>query len=110
MSADYRVVCEEAGRASVSGVLRLPSLKAYESALEPVRSGLSNAAAVYTVDVTDLQFINSSGITALSRLVVQARSEDKGLVFRINRSIAWQERTLTLLKRLYAKVEVEVAG
>lgn len=105
---DFTIDCTRPDRAQLIGVLRLPSPAAYEACFEPLRQGLSAAAESYTVDISQVHFLNSSGITGLSRLVLLARNAGKPLVLIGSRSASWQGKTLNLLKRLYDKLEVQL--
>ncbi|MEZ4322310.1 MAG: STAS domain-containing protein [Myxococcota bacterium] len=105
---DFTIDCSAAERAVVAGVLRLPSPSAYEERLAPLREGLLNADSTYTIDLSQVQFLNSSGITGISRLVLLARSEGKRLVLIGSRDAVWQGKTLRLIARLYDKLEVEL--
>lgn len=105
---DYGLECAD-GRTVLSGVMRLASPNSYEGVFEPVKKGIADAAAVYTLDITRLKFMNSSGITALSRLVLHARTHNKQLVVMGTETVAWQKKTLTSLQRLYSRVDVRLS-
>ncbi len=95
-------------RAVLSGVLRLPSPAAYEERLLPVRQAILNGKEPYTIDISEVQFLNSSGITGISRLVLLARSEGRPLVFKGTSNAVWHEKTLHLIARLYDGVTVQI--
>jgi hypothetical protein len=105
---DFLVDTTRPDRATLEGVLRLSSPAAYEERFEPLKRGVDGAAAAYTIDISKVRFINSSGITGLSRLVLQARALDKPLVLVGQNSVSWQGTTLNLFKRLYKQVEVRL--
>ncbi len=105
---DFSIDLAKPDAAVLEGVLRLSSPAAYEERFEPMRIGVHRAAASYTIDISKVRFINSSGITGLSRLVLLARSTDKAIVLVGVHSVAWQGTTLNLFKRLHKKVEVRL--
>ncbi len=105
---DFVLDCTVPGHAVLSGVLRLPSPAAYEERLAPAREALVAAGSKYTIDIKEVQFLNSSGITGLSRLVLLARREEVPLVFLGSSESVWQSKTLRLIARLYNKVEVRI--
>ncbi len=94
--------------AVLAGVLRLSSPAAYEEWLAPLREALTNADATYTIDISKVQFLNSSGITGLSRLVLLARTLGRPLVFIGSTKTAWHGKTLRLIARLYTGLEVRL--
>ena len=105
MSGDreYELVLTPEG-ARLSGVMRLVSPAAYHGALAEVTARLSAATSSFELDVSGLQFLNSSGITALSRLVMDARARGVPLVFAVDEAVAWQRKTLPSLAKLYPKI------
>lgn len=107
-SDDFTIDCTRPDVATLAGVLRLSSPAAYEDRFEPLRQGLHASRAAYTVDISKVQFLNSSGITGLSRLVLIARGENKPIVIVGSQAITWHGKTLNLLKRLYDKLEVRL--
>lgn len=105
---DFVIDISRADNATLQGVLRLASPAAYEERFAPLMHGVSNAPGSFTIDISKVRFINSSGITGLSRLVLQARGLNKPLVLVGQQSVAWQGTTLNLFKRLYKQVEVRL--
>lgn len=106
-SEDYGIDCSAPATAVLRGVLRLPSPLSYEERFQPIRAALDTAAA-YTIDITAVVFMNSSGITGLSRLVLHARGLDRPLTLVGAEAVPWHEKTLLSLKRLYGKVDVQM--
>lgn len=91
-------------RAALGGVMRLASVGAYTAALAGLQERIEAGPATYEVDISGLSFLNSSGITALSRLVLSARQKAVALTFVIDEAVLWQRKTLPSLARLYPKV------
>lgn len=91
----------QGNRASLSGVMRLVSPAAYQAALQAVHDRLASSSAPFELDVSGLQFLNSGGITALSRLVLLARGRSVPLVVVIDEGVLWQKKTLPSLAKLY---------
>ena len=106
---DYRIDTSAAGRAVIEGVLRLHSPLEYETVFEPIKDGITAAESAYTIDISGVRFMNSSGITALSRLVLLTRTQDKSLVIVGRSATQWQSKTIRSLERLYSKLEVQLA-
>lgn len=106
---DFAIDVSVPERAVVSGVLRLPSPAAYEERFKPIREALTRAKGdAYTIDISGVQFLNSSGITGLSRLVLLARTNETPLVLVGSSRTSWQAKTLRPISRLYDKVEVQL--
>jgi hypothetical protein len=106
---DYSVELPAPDRAVLRGVLRLESPVAYDRVFEPIHAALERAAeAPFTVDVSELVFLNSSGIRALGALVLAARRDRRPLVLLGRRSIPWQQKTVASLQRLYTGLRVEL--
>lgn len=104
--ADYSIRCGDDGRAALSGVLRLASPAMYNDVFVPVMQAMAATEGVFEIDLSGLRFMNSSGISALSHIVLQARRQDRKLRLRIDPQAGWQKKTAASLTRLHAGVEV----
>ena len=52
---------------------------------KPILSNLEKTSEPeFIVDITDMAFLNSSGITALARIIIKAKQFDKRLTFIAN--------------------------
>lgn len=110
MSDEYTITLDQASHsATLSGVLRLSSPVAYRPVMQPIQDAIEAGPPSYRVDLRGLSFMNSSGVTALSRLVMAARQHDVPLVCVVNDAVPWQRKTLSSLARLYPKIELVTA-
>ena len=83
------------------GALRLSGMEDYTPILSMLKGTLVNPAASIVVDLRELDFLNSSGITMLSRFVIEARDRANiSLYFLASESIPWHARSLKNLQRL----------
>lgn len=92
--------------ARVTGVLRLAAPADYEPFFEPLREAVDTTDR-FSIDLSGVRFMNSSGITSLSRIVLRARSQDKPITLIGADGVSWQTKTLGLLRRLYDKLDVQ---
>jgi hypothetical protein len=92
----------------VSGVLRLESVEAYDGVLARARSGLASADAHYTLDLSGVSLMNSSGIRALANLVLVAKRHGALLTILGAQSVAWQRKTMASLTALYDRLEIKL--
>lgn len=95
--------------AVLRGTLQLQSLRAYEQLLAPIREAIERAEGSYTLDLRQLQFVNSSAVTALARLVLLARQRGVAMTLRGSGAMRWQRATLGTLGRLYPSSTVELS-
>ncbi|MCP1674809.1 hypothetical protein J2T57_001947 [Natronocella acetinitrilica] len=90
----------------LAGSLRLDGLSEYA----PISSLLDQALhdrSELTLDLRELEFLNSSGIATLSKFVISARNhQDCALRIRGSNEIAWQGKSLNNLKRLMPALEL----
>jgi hypothetical protein len=91
------------------GALRLSGMEDYapilgmlKGMLKEMREGTSSdPPAPIVLDLRELDFLNSSGITMLSRFVIEARNQTGvNLQFFASESIGWHARSLLNLQRL----------
>jgi hypothetical protein len=105
---DYRVYTQpETATIVMEGFLRLDGMEAYQPIMDMLLAAAAGPAC--TVDLHQLEFLNSSGISMLSMFVVKVR--DRGttrLSFRGSEAILWQTRSLKNLKRLMPALQIEM--
>jgi hypothetical protein len=98
---------EDTVTVSFKGALRLSGMEDYAPILEMLKGTLINPAAPIVLDLRELDFLNSSGITMFSRFVIEARDRaGVNLQFRASESIPWQARSLKNLQRLMPSLEI----
>jgi hypothetical protein len=91
------------------GALRLSGTEDYAPILEMLRGTLTNPTAPIVLDLRELDFLNSSGITMFSRFVIEARDRrDVNLQFLASEAIPWQARSLKNLQRLMPSLEISL--
>jgi hypothetical protein len=105
MSQDYSVELRE-DVAVLSGIMRLHSAEAYDEALAPLRKAIGVASGTYSIDVSAVVFLNSSGIRGLAGLVIAAREGNKAILLLGSTASAWQVRTLPAFQALHPMLEV----
>ncbi len=106
---DYQVQYDEAA-ASVrcSGSFRLHGDE-YQPVLELLLQAADAKPALLTLDVRELQFLNSSGINTLSKFVLQVRKHAaSGVTVLGSTRFPWQEKSLKNLQRLLPTLTLEI--
>ena len=91
---------------SLNGTLRLQGREQYQPIYDLLMNSAAAAASVFEIDMQNLVFLNSSGISALSLFVIEMRKEGKSIRIRGNKSITWQTKSLFNFQRLYDAVEI----
>ena len=101
---------EDATRVTIRGALRLNGLDEYAPVLDALRAGIgagSGDGRAMTLDLSGLEFLNSSGIAMLSKFVIEARNlESMTLTIRGSATIPWQGKSLKNLQRLWPSLEL----
>ncbi|WP_018231556.1 slr1659 superfamily regulator [Thioalkalivibrio thiocyanodenitrificans] len=88
------------------GALRLGGLAEYAPLSQLLEDALDDRTEL-TIDLTELEFLNSSGIATLSKFVISARNRQHcALAIRGSEAIAWQGKSLKNLKRLMPALEL----
>jgi hypothetical protein len=91
------------------GALRLSGMEDYAPILDMLKGTLLNRSAPIVLDLRELDFLNSSGITMLSRFVIEARDQAGiSLYFFASESIAWHARSLKNLQRLMPALTIRL--
>jgi hypothetical protein len=93
------------------GTIRLQTSEDYMPILQLMQLGQAECAdaKTLTMDFRQLEFLNSSGINSISKFVIAARKEDKiGLAVHGNKDVYWQQKSLSNLQKLWAKVAITI--
>jgi hypothetical protein len=81
----------------------------YAPVFDMLKETLTGAPAPIVLDLRELDFLNSSGITMLSRFVIEARDRAGiSLYFFASASIAWHARSLKNLQRLMPELTIQL--
>ena len=105
---DYSVAYEQAERrVRFAGQLRLRSPRDSGPILQLLRTVHAEGGPTLTLDLRDLDMLNSSGIGTFGQFLVEVRKARQTQV-KILGSAAkpWQGRTLALLRKIWDQVEL----
>ena len=98
---DYTINAQQLNHVLISGTMRLPSPLSYEKPFSIIKNSLEEATDILTINLKDLEYLNSSGLTSFARIIIEARANNKPLKIIINKSIPWQTKTLLSLNKLW---------
>ena len=91
------------------GALRLSGTEDYAPILNMLKETLINPAAPIVLDLRELNFLNSSGITMFSRFVMEARGHAGiNLHFVASEAVPWHARSLRNLQRLMPALNIRL--
>lgn len=91
----------------LQGFLRLDGMEEYQPVMDILLKALEEAPE-FTINLRELEFLNSSGISMLSMFVVKVREKgDVKLTFQGSDKILWQTKSLKNLQRLMPSLTLE---
>ncbi len=90
------------------GALRLKGVEHYQL-LEQLLNDIADCEPpILTLNLQELEFLNSSGINVLSKFVLKVRQKGNvQMLIKGSKDISWQERTLKNLQRLMVNLQLE---
>lgn len=107
---EYNIYYEpESKTVFFQGMLRLNGIEEYQPIID-ILSQVGEQTSKFTLDLRQLQFLNSSGISMLSMFAIQMRQKPNvHLTLLGARKIPWQMRSLRNLQRLMPSLQLEFA-
>ena len=106
MTDAYRV-WTEGSTLHFSGKMRLLGPDAYTPIREMMDAFLVAEEGEVTLNLTRLNFLNSSGINLLAKFTIEVRKLGRsGMVVHGSKTIPWQAKSLPNLKRLYPAMDL----
>lgn len=107
-TSDYRVWSEGA-TIHLEGTMRLSGTDAYQPILALMDSVRASNPARIVLDLTGLEFLNSSGINLLAKFTIEVRKAASiGLTVKGSTRVPWQSKSLPNLKKLYPALELTI--
>jgi len=110
MHENYQVHYDEASKSlSCKGSFRLQGSE-YQPIQDLMNGVADSAPQPLTVDLRELEFLNSSGINTLAKFVLQLRKNGVSEVkVQGSNKYPWQEKSLKNLQRLLPSLELEIS-
>jgi hypothetical protein len=107
---EYRVDYDEGTNTiSFQGSLRLSGMEEYAPIVAILETIAKQNPSVITLNLLELEFLNSSGISMLSKFVIKIRQKKEiGMVVKGSKSIPWQGKSLKNLQRLMPSLTLEI--
>jgi len=108
---DYSIWYEpESSTAFFQGFLRLDGMAEYQPIMNLLVSAIEESDC-FNVNLKDLEFLNSSGISMLSMFVVRVRERGNiQLVLQGSEKVLWQTKSLKNLQRLMPSLTLEFSS
>jgi len=106
---DYSIRYDEtAATVYFQGTLRLIGVKAYVPLTQLLDQVIELEPPLITIDLRQLKSLNSSGVTTLAKFVIKvSKKENVQVLVRGLVESAWQQKSLTNLRRLMPRLQLE---
>lgn len=107
---DYRVWYNPATTTiNCQGSLRLSGMEEYEPIVQLLNDAIGIEPQTITLNLRELEFLNSSGINILSKFTIKVRQKGNiQMVVRGSKNIPWQGKSLKNLQRLMPSLQLEL--
>jgi hypothetical protein len=91
------------------GSFRLNGMKDYEPIVEFLNGLAEQEPPLIILDLQKLEFLNSSGISMLSKFIINIRKKQKtSIIVKGSKNIPWQDKSLKNLQRLMPSLVLEL--
>ena len=91
------------------GSFRLHGGDAYQPILDLLITAADSRAERLTLDVRELQFLNSSGINTLSKFILRVRkNQSSQVVIQGSAQFPWQAKSLKNFQRLLPDLQLDI--
>lgn len=109
-TGDYRIWYDEAATTIFcKGSFRLGGVEEYTPIVQLLNQVVALQPATLTLDLRELEFLNSSGINILSKFVISVRQKGNiQLTVLGSKTIPWQGKSLQNLQRLMPGLKLEI--
>ncbi len=106
----YRVTYHpETITVSFHGSLRLGGMEEYAPIVQLLDDVAEQNPETITLDLKELEFLNSSGISMLSKFVISIRKKkNSSIAVKGSKNFAWQGKSLKNLQRLMPTLTLEL--
>lgn len=99
-------VSDDFSKVTFKGTLRLQGREQYQKIFDILLSTSAQSSDKLELDMQELIFLNSSGISTLSLFIIEMRKIEKPMAITGSKTITWQTKSLYNFQRLYKKVEI----
>lgn len=95
---------------SFQGELQLNGMNEYAPIMTLLDEVVKQEPSVLTLDLRELEFLNSSGVNVLLSLVIKVRDKKTiQLVVEGSENVSWQSRSLNNIRRLMPTAQLNIA-
>ena len=107
---NYQVYYDEAtATITCQGSFRLRGGPEYQPILDLLMQAANAKPETLTLDVSALEFLNSSGINTLSKFILQVRKHNaSAIIIKGSKQYRWQEKSLINFQKLLPTLQLEV--
>lgn len=92
------------------GELQLNGMDEYSPIMALLEKVVNQEPPVLTLDLRELEFLNSSGVNVLLSLVIKVRDKQTiQLIVEGSEKISWQSRSLNNIRRLMPTAQLNIA-
>lgn len=108
MAQEYSLEFKTEHHVKLAGTYRFQSPEEYKLYFEPISTKIAEATEEFVIELKEVKFMNSSGISSLGKLLIASRNLNKPLKILASQEIPWQAKGLKSFEKLGSQIKVVI--
>ena len=106
---NFDIITEEKNKSTFIGSMNWPTPLSYETLFITLKEKIKKNNEIYIINLENCEYMDSSGICALAKLLIYARKIDIPILIEINNDPLWQQKEFVSLTKIWDRISIKVS-